>query len=160
MSPTRRTPAASRVVMTEIVLPADTNNYGTIFGGRLLALADKCAAVAAIRHCRQPVVTASFDRVDFLRPVKSRYFVILTGEVTATFRTSMEIQVTVEAEHPERGERETTCLARITMVAIDEHGRPVTVPPLECDTEDERRRAERAAERRRQRLERRDLEAF
>ncbi|RMF72952.1 MAG: acyl-CoA thioesterase [Acidobacteria bacterium] len=146
--------------MTEIVLPADTNNYGTIFGGRLLALADKCAAMSAVRHCRRPVVTASFDRVDFLRPVRRGYFVVLTGEVTATFRTSMEIQVTVEAEHPERGERQTTCLARVTMVAIDEAGRPVAVPPLEFDSEDERARAERAAERRRQRLARRDLEAF
>jgi len=160
MNPRRRTPAASRVVMTELVLPADTNNYGTIFGGRLLALADKCGAMTAIRHCRQPVVTASFDRVDFLRPVRSGYFVILTGEVTATFRTSMEVQVTVEAEHPERGVRETTCLARVTMVAVDEHGHPVPVPPLEFDTDEERDRAARASERRRQRLARRDLEAF
>ncbi len=145
---TRRTPTASRVVMTEIVLPADTNNYGTIFGGRLLEWADKCAAIAAIRHCRSSVVTASFDRVDFLRPVKARYFVVMTAEVIAAFRTSIEVAVSVDAEHPERGERVRTCEARVTMVAVDELGHPQEVPPLEFDTDAERERSREAHERR------------
>lgn len=144
----RRTPAASRVVMTEIVLPADTNNYGTIFGGRLLEWADKCAAIAAIRHCRSAVVTASFDRVDFLRPVKARYFVVMQAEVIAAFRTSMEVEVTVDAEHPERGERVRTCEARVTMVAVDELGHPLEVPALLYDTEAEAERAQVATARR------------
>jgi acyl-CoA hydrolase len=156
----RKTPSSSRVVMTELVLPADTNNYDTIFGGRLLALADKCAAMAAIRHCRTPVVTASFDRVDFLQPVKARQIVMLTGEVTAAFRTSLETEVTVEAEDPLSGERTKACQARITMVAVDDRGCPVAVPPLEFDDDAERERADRAEERRRVRLQTRELFDF
>jgi acyl-CoA hydrolase len=148
----RRTAAASRTVMTELVLPEDTNSHGDIFGGRLLALADKCAAMAAMRHCRRLVVTASMDRVDFLRPVRAGMIVILTGEVTAAFRTSMESVVTVEAEDPLTGLKEVTCRALMTVVAIDADGRPAPVPPLEYDADEDRRRAERAAERRRLRL--------
>ncbi len=151
MSP-RRTPATSRTVMTELVLPEDTNAHGTIFGGRLLALADKCAAMAALRHCRMPVVTASMDRVDFLRPVRQGMMVILTGEVFAAFRSSMEVGVTVEAEDPLSGVRETTCRALMTLVALDPSGAPAGVPPLEFDDDDERRRAARGAERRAARL--------
>ncbi|MBP7149594.1 MAG: acyl-CoA thioesterase [Acidobacteria bacterium] len=154
--PARRTPAASRVVMTELVLPADTNNYGHIFGGRLLALADKCSAMAAMRHCRLPVVTASFDRVDFLRPVKAGMMVILTAELTAAFTTSMEVAVTVEAEDPVSAVRVRTCRALITVVAIDPTGRPSPVPPLELETPEERARAERAAKRREHRVRTRD----
>lgn len=153
---TPRSPEASRVVMTELVLPEDTNNYGQIFGGRVLALADKCAAMAAMRHCRLPVVTASFDRVDFLRPVKQGMIIILTSEVNATFRTSLEVGVEVEAEDPITGLRVKTCRALITLVAIDATGRPVEVPPLEPTTDEQRRRADRAQQRRKQRLASRD----
>lgn len=150
--PGRRTPAASRTVMTELVLPEDTNSHGTIFGGRLLALADKCAAIAALRHCRLPVVTASMDRVDFLRPVRQGMIVILTGEVFAAFRSSMEVGVTVEAEDPLTGVREVTCRALMTLVAVGETGSAVPVPALEFDSDDERRRAVRGGERRAARL--------
>lgn len=149
---TRHTPGASRTVMTEIVLPEDTNTHGTIFGGRLLALADKCAAMVALRHCRRHVVTASMDRVDFLLPVRQGMIVIVTGEVFAAFRTSMEVGVTVEAEDPLNGRREVACRALVTLVAVDDEGRPVPVPPLAFDTDDERQRAERGAERRKARL--------
>jgi acyl-CoA hydrolase len=148
----RHTPAASRTVMTELVLPEDTNTHGSMFGGRLLALADKAAAMAAIRHCRMPVVTASMDRVDFVRPVRAGMIVILTAELTAAFRTSMEVAVTVEAENPLSGVRETTCRALITVVAIDEGGQPSAIPTLEFDTAEERLRAARGAERRAARL--------
>ncbi len=151
-APSLRTPAASRTTMTELVLPEDTNTHGDIFGGRLLALADKCAAVAAMRHCRRHVVTASMDRVDFLRPVREGMIVILTGEVTAAFHTSMEVVVNIEAEAPKTGVHEVTCRALITVVAIDEAGRPTAVPPLDLETDEERARAARAAERRRLRL--------
>jgi acyl-CoA hydrolase len=150
--PKPHTPRASRVVMTELVLPADTNNYGHIFGGRLLALADKCAAMAAMRHCRLPVVTASFDRVDFLRPVHAGMIVILSAEVSAAFRTSLEVVVSVEAEDPVTGLTTTTCRALITLVALDATGYPAPVPALVLETDEERARAERAGERRAQRL--------
>ncbi len=148
----RHTPTSSRTVMTEIVLPEDTNTHGSMFGGRLLALADKAAAMAAIRHCRRPVVTASMDRVDFVRPVRAGMIVILTAELTAAFRTSMEVAVTVEAEDPLSGVRETTCRALITVVAIDDGGQPAPIPVLAFDTEEERSRAARGAERRAARL--------
>jgi len=151
-----RSPEASQVTMTELVLPEDTNNYGQIFGGRVLALADKCAAMAAMRHCRLPVVTASFDRVDFLRPVKQGMIIILTSEVNATFRTSLEVGVEVEAEDPITGLRVETCRALITLVAIDATGRPVEVPPLEPTTSEQRQRADRARERRKRRIASRD----
>ncbi len=156
MSETKeRTPSASRVEMTELVLPEDTNNYGHIFGGRLLALADKCAAMAALRHCRLPVVTASFDRVDFLRPVRQGMIVILRGEVSAAFRSSMEVVVGIEAEDPVTGLRVTTARALITLVALDATGHPASVPELVLETDEERARFERATERRRHRLENR-----
>ncbi len=149
---TPRTPSHSRTVLTTLVLPADTNNYGHIFGGRILALADKVAAMTAIRHSRLPVVTASIDRVDFIRPVKSGMIGIMTGEINATFRSSMEIGVTVEAESPLTGSRVNACRALITIVAIDQDGRPIPVPPVEFESDEQRERAARAAKRREHRL--------
>ena len=153
LSPDQPRPiSASRVVMTEIVMPEDTNHFGDIFGGRVLALVDKAGAVAAIRHCRREVLTASIDSVDFLSPVKEGYILTLEAEVRATFRTSMEVAVDVLGENPLSGERKLTCTAYLTLVAVDEHGRPAVVPPLILETEDERRHAAEAAERRVRRL--------
>ncbi len=144
--------AASLVVMTEIVMPEDTNHFGDIFGGRVLALVDKAGAVAAIRHCRREVLTASIDSVDFLSPVKEGYILTLLAEVQAVFRTSMEVSVEVWGENPLSGERKMTCRAFLTVVAVGEDGRPTPVPPLSLETEGERHRAAEAAERRRLRL--------
>lgn len=156
MNPLQYTPESSRVEMTELVLPVDTNNHGNIFGGRLLALADKCAAMAAMRHCRLPVVTVSIDRVDFVKPVKAGMIVILVGELTATFNSSMEVRVTVEGEDPIAGVRVTACRAWISMVAIDAAGHPTAVPPLVLTSDEQRARAERAKERRAHRVATRD----
>src|SRR6185436_3185128 len=90
----------SRVTMTEIVMPEDTNHHGNIFGGRVLALIDKASAVAAMRHCHAPVVTASIDRVDFLAGAKQGSILILEAALNAVFRTSMEVGVIVLAEDP------------------------------------------------------------
>src|SRR5207249_2869583 len=97
--------AASRVVMTEIVMPEDTNHFGDIFGGRVLALVDKAGAVAAIRHCRREVLTASIDSVDFLSPVKEGYILTLLAEVQAVFRPSMEVWGEGWGENPLPGTR-------------------------------------------------------
>jgi uncharacterized protein (TIGR00369 family) len=118
--PARRV-ADSAVVMTEIVMPEDTNHFGDIFGGRVLALVDKAGAIAAIRHSRREVVTASIDSIDFLSPVKEGYILTLLAEVRAVFRSSMEVAVEVLAENPLTGERRTTCTAFLTLVALDEH---------------------------------------
>ncbi len=148
----RLTPSASRTVLTTLVMPADTNNYGHIFGGRVLALADKVAAMTAIRHCRLSVVTASIDRVDFILPVKAGMIVSMTGEINATFRSSMEIGVTAEAEDPRTGSKNKAFRALITIVAIDRNGRPIPVPGVEFENDEQKKRAARAVKRREARL--------
>jgi acyl-CoA hydrolase len=149
-----RAVSESRVLMTEIVMPEDTNHFGDIFGGRVLALVDKAGAIAAIRHCRREVLTASIDSVDFLSPLKEGYILTLEAEVQAVFRTSMEIAVQVFGENPLTGTRTLTCTAFLTLVAIGEDGHPTKVPPLALETDEQRRRAAEAAERRNWRLSR------
>jgi len=146
-----RTVDDSRVTMTEIVMPEDTNHHGNIFGGRVLALIDKASAVAAIRHCHAPVVTASIDRVDFLAGAREGSILILEAVLNAAFHTSMEVAVTVLAEDPLSGARHLTCRALVTLVAVDDSGRPTPVPPLLARTEEEAARAKQAAERRERR---------
>jgi acyl-CoA hydrolase len=138
--------------MTEIVLPEDTNPKGSIFGGRVLALIDKCAAIAAMRHSSGEVVTVSLDSVVFINKVRLGDVLMLCGRLNAAFGSSMEIEVEVHSENPLRGERKLTTRALVTMVAVDGRGRPRGVPKLRLVTEEERRRAEQATERRRARL--------
>src|SRR5207244_12373886 len=143
-----KTPRASRVVMTESVLPGDGNPLGTAFGGRIAQWIDVAAAIACQRHCRQRVVTASMDDLHFPQPIRAGVIVELRAQVNATFRTSMESGVRIESENPLTGERAHVCTAYLTFVAQDEHGRPVDVPPLASETDEDRRRAQ-AAQRRR-----------
>ncbi len=142
----------SRVVMTEIVLPEDTNHRGSIFGGRVLALIDKCAAIAAIRHARGEVLTISMDTVKFRNPVVAGQILILNGWINAAFGSSMEIEVEVRSEDPASGERDLTTRAFVTMVAVDRAGRPRKVPRLLATDDDEARRAGEASLRRKVRL--------
>ncbi len=144
--------AESRVIMTEIVLPEDTNHRGSIFGGRVLALIDKCAAVAAIRHARGEVLTISMDTVEFRNPVVAGQILILNGWINAAFGSSMEIEVEVRSEDPSSGARDLTTRAFVTMVAVDENGRPRRVPGLLASDDDEARRADEATRRRTIRL--------
>lgn len=155
LSATSRRVADSLVEMTEIVLPEDTNPRGTIFGGRVLALVDKCAAVVAMRHARTEVVTVSVDSVDFRNPVHLGDVLLLHGRINAAFGSSMEIEVEVRSEEPRTGLRHLTTRAFVTMVATDVRGKPATVPSLESVSEEERRRDREAGERRSQRLSRR-----
>lgn len=138
--------------MTEIVLPEDSNPRGTIFGGRVLALIDKCAAVAAMRHARCEVLTVSVDSVAFHHSVRVGNVLVLHGWINAAFRSSMEVEVEVHSEDPYSGRRTLTTRAFVTMVAVDPEGRPVGVPPLRLATDEEKARAVQAAERRRARL--------
>jgi len=142
----------SIVKMTEIVLPEDTNPEGSIFGGRVLALIDKCAAIVAMRHARSQVATVSLDSVTFLSKVRVGYVLMLGGRINAAFGSSMEIEVTVRSENPLSGEERLTTTALVTMVAVDASGRPCAAPGLLLASEEEERRAERAAARRRARL--------
>lgn len=145
----------SLVQMTEIVLPEDTNPRGTIFGGRVLALIDKCAAVVALRHARSEVLTVSLDSVEFHSTVRLGQILLLEGRINAVFRSSMEIEVMVHAEDPGSGRRMLTTRAFVTMVSVDGSGRPLEVPALEVESDAERERAEAALLRRKARLARR-----
>ncbi|MFQ6057703.1 MAG: acyl-CoA thioesterase [Anaerolineae bacterium] len=145
----------SFVEMTQVVLPSDGNPLGTIFGGRVMQWIDLCATVSAMRHCRRIVVTASMDDLHFLAPMHVGEIAILCAQVNRVFHTSLEVGVRVEAEHPLTGERRHCATAYLTFVALDEAGRPVEVPPVIPETEEEVRRYEAAAIRREERLRRR-----
>jgi acyl-CoA hydrolase len=148
----RKPARASRVEMTEIVLPEDTNQYGHAWGGRVMTLIDKAAAIAATRHSRTNVVTASVDSLVFRAPVKLGHILKLHAAVNAAFRTSMEVGVRVLSEDPLSGTQAHCCSAFVTMVALDATGRPTLVPVLlPGSPEDRRRRREALREKARRR---------
>ncbi|HVE77469.1 MAG TPA: acyl-CoA thioesterase [Gemmatimonadaceae bacterium] len=140
------------------MMPHDANNLGHVFGGAILSMMDKTAAVAAIRHSRSACVTVSIDRVDFREPIHVGDLVLMKASVNFVGRTSMEVGVRVEAEDMPTGRRRHTNSCYLTFVAVDRDGRPVEVPPLVPETDVERRRFEAAARRRRRRLEERTIE--
>lgn len=147
-------PRESRVEMTEMVLPSDANYLGTVFGGKVMQWIDVCAAIAAARHCRRTVVTASMDELHFHAPIQVGELAILEGRVLAAFRSSMEVAVTVHSENQLTGERKLCTSALLTFVAIDKPGHAVEVPPVIPETEEEKRLYQDAHERRQARLER------
>jgi acyl-CoA hydrolase len=149
--------SASRTVKTLLVLPSDTNSYGTIFGGQVLALIDEVAAIAAMRHCKQPVVTASIDSVDFLNPARLGDILTVEAFVTWTGNTSMEVYAEVVSEN-RTGEKNLTTTSFVTMVAIDKEGKPVAVPSIIPVTDKEKRLHQSAVQRRQLRVERRNRE--
>jgi acyl-CoA hydrolase len=134
--------------MTEIVLPEDSNAHGSVFGGRVLALVDKCAAAVALRHARAPVLTVALGPVSFLAQVRVGDLLLLEGRLNAVFRSSMEIEVSVRSEDPLTGERQLTTRALAIFVVVDGAGRPAPAPPLRLRTAAERRRAAEALARR------------
>lgn len=142
----------SRTTMTQLVLPNDANTFGNVLGGKVMHWIDLTGAIAAFRHSRKPVVTVSVDTVRFHHPVKVGEVVLLEACVTRAFRTSMEVRVEVRSEDPLTGEQIRTCSAFLTFVAIDADGRPTGIPPLIPESAEEKRRYERALERRDYRL--------
>lgn len=147
--------SASATTMNEIVLPSDSNNLGTAFGGRVMAWIDICAAIAAQRHCRAKVVTASIDEVHFHAPIRAGMIASLEARVTATFSRSLEVSVTVYSEDPQTGVRNHCCSASSTFAALDDAFKPTAVPPLELITDQDRKRQASADARRAARLQRR-----
>jgi acyl-CoA hydrolase len=145
-------PADSAVTMTEIVLPSHTNALGTIFGGQIVSWMDIAAAIAAGRHARRVVVTASIDALHFVAPVELGHIVHLKAMVNYAGRTSMEIGVRVDSENPLTGERTHTATAYTTFVALDEKGKPAEVPPVLPQSSEEKRRFEEAQKRREARI--------
>lgn len=142
----------SKVVMTELVLPSHTNALGSIFGGQIVSWIDIAAAIAAQRHSRKNVVTASIDAMNFVAPVYKGWVVNLKASVNYAGTTSMEVGVRVDAENPVTGETFHTASAYLTFVALDSHGKPTKIPPVQPETPDEKRRFEAAKVRRANRL--------
>jgi acyl-CoA hydrolase len=130
----------------------DTNTAGFVHGGTVMKLCDEVAGLAAIRHSRRRVVTAGVDRMTFLEPVELGDLVTVRASVNAVWRTSMEVGVRVEAERPATGRVRHTSSAYLTMVALDEDGRPTEVPPLETEHPTNARRRREAQTRRDNRL--------
>ncbi len=145
----------SEAAMTQLMVPQWVNLHGTVHGGYILMLADQIAYVVASRHAGRPTVTAAFDEVNFRSPIHVGDIVTLHARVNDVGRSSMEIGVRVEAEDLFTRQVRHTNSCYITMVAVDEQGRPVPVPGLLLQCGEERARAERARERRRLREQRR-----
>jgi acyl-CoA hydrolase len=130
----------------------DANSAGFVHGGTVMKLCDEAAGIAAIKHSRCRVVTAGMDRMTFNEPVHIGELLTFAAAVNAVWRTSMEVGVRVTAEQPHTGRVRHTSTAYLTMVALDDDGRPVEVPPLDVATTGERRREREAQTRRRNRL--------
>jgi uncharacterized protein (TIGR00369 family) len=149
-----KTVAASKTVMSRTMLPSDANPYGNVHGGEVMKLIDAVAGAAATRHARARVVTARIDELSFLAPVYVGHLVTAKASVNHVGRTSMEIGVRVEAEDMLTGDVVHVASSYLVFVATDDRGRPVPLPPLVAETDDERRRMKAAETRRALRLER------
>lgn len=143
----KRYARASRCFKTSRVFPTDVNNHNTLFGGKLMAYIDDIASIAAAKHCRKSVVTASMDSVDFLYPIRPSDSVCLESFVTWTGRSSMEVFVKVITENLISGERKISATSFLTFVALDENGKPVAVPSVVPETEEENKLHETALQR-------------
>jgi acyl-CoA hydrolase len=141
--------------MTELVIPEDTNSQGNIFGGRVMSLIDKAAAIVALRHCRSQVATASVDSLSFHSPVRLGSIVVIEARLNAVFHSSMEVGVRVESENVLTGERRKTTTALVTMVSLSASGRPQGAPPLLPESDEDLHLAADASRRRAERLQRR-----
>lgn len=142
----------SSTVMAQLMTPQDMNVAGNVHGGVIMKLIDTAASSVAVRHARSNVVTASIDRLDFHHPVFVSDLVTLKASLNFVGRTSMEIGVRVESENLMTGEIRHTASAYLTFVALDKEGRPMVLPPLVLETEEERRRNSDAKARRENRL--------
>ena len=141
-------PEESATQMVEVVLPNDTNLLGNVLGGRVMHWIDIAGAVAARRHSRRPVVTASMDVLTFNHPIKLGEVAILEASLVYVGKSSMEVEVRVFSENQVTGERKQTSTANLTFVALDDNGKPTPVPKLKVRTEEQKRKLEQAEKRR------------
>jgi acyl-CoA hydrolase len=141
--------------MIEVVLPNDANPMGFMLGGNVMRLIDLAGAIAAIRHARSPMVTAAVDGLEFVNPVRVGDFIVLQSRVTATFSTSLEVEVLVYSEGALSGARQITSRAHLTFVTLELEGVRAKVPPLLVETEEDRMVEEAARARHAQHLARR-----
>jgi len=144
--------ADSLVIMTELVLPNDTNTFGNLMGGRLMYWMDIAAALAAMKHCGAPVVTASVDNISFEAPIKLGNVVHIEAKVSRSFNTSMEVHLAVWGEDAIHQYKYKSNVAYYTFVALDPNGKPRLVPQMTPDTEEENKLFDGALRRRQLRL--------
>lgn len=144
--------AESLTIMTEMVMPNDTNTLGNLMGGNIMRMMDIAGAICAQKHCNRIVVTASVDNVSFKRAIPLGNVVTLEARVTRSFNSSLEIMVDVYSENIPAGTKEHTNQAFLTFVAVDQTGRPIEVPTLEIETEEEIKLFDGALRRRELRL--------
>ena len=143
-----RRPQESEAELAELMMPQHANLMGNVFGGVILSLVDRVAAVCAIRHSHRQCVTVSVDKVDFREAIHVGELITAYARVNFAGRTSMEVGVKIVAENVLTGEKRHTNSCYVTYVALDDQGRPTAVPPIVAETPDEKRRYERAAKRR------------
>jgi acyl-CoA hydrolase len=144
--------AESQTEMVQVVLPNDANPLGYILGGTVMHLLDIAGAIACHRHTRSLLVTAAVDGLQFLHPIKVGDLIILKARVTAVWSTSLEVEVEVLSEETLTGRRRLTSRAYLTFVAVDRDSHRVPIPGLILESDDDRRRAAEADERRAARL--------
>jgi acyl-CoA hydrolase len=137
---------------TEVVFPNDANNFGTIFGGKVMQLIDITGSIAGRRHTNRMVVTAAVDSLSFLSPIKVGHLIVLKASVNRTFKTSLEVGVKVFSENTRTGELNHTASAYLTYVAMDDEGKPTPIPSVLPETAEEKRRYDEALFRRDTRL--------
>lgn len=144
--------SASRITLSQLMHLEHANLLGNVHGGWIMKLVDEAGALACMRHAQRKVVTVAIDSMTFRQPIRIGDLIILNAEVSYAGRTSMEVEVQVLAENPLTGERTHTNTAYLVYVALDDVGRPTTVPGLRAETEEEQHRMERAQERQERRL--------
>lgn len=147
-----RTPSDSVVETTHLVLPFDTNVHGTAFGGRIMQWMDIAAAISAGRHCGGPAVTVAVDDLHFTRPIRMGDVLVIRSCVNYAGTTSMEVGVRVDREDARTREREHCLSGYFTFVAVSDSGKPIAIPGIVPQSDDEKRRYEAAKQRREQRL--------
>jgi acyl-CoA hydrolase len=152
MAKKTKKPSDSFVSMTELVLPNDTNTLNNLMGGRLMHWMDIVSAIAAQRHSNRIVVTASVDNISFREPIRLGNVVTLKARVTRAFNSSMEIKIDVDAEDIPSGKKFLSNSAYLTFVAVDGTGRPIDVPEVEPETDEEKELYAGALRRRQLRL--------
>lgn len=146
---------ASRISIAQMMQPEHANNLGNVHGGWIMKLVDEAGALACMRHAQRRVVTVAIDSMNFRHPIKTSDLVILNAEVSYTGSSSMEAEVQVIAENPITGQRWQTNTAYLVYVALDDDGKPTSIPPIAAETIDEERKMAEAKERQKRRLEQR-----
>jgi len=149
----KKTVPESQTILSEVMMPMYANHYGSVHGGTILKLVDEAAFVVATKHARKNVVVASIDHMDFKHPVNVGDLLLLKATIYHVGRTSMDVEVVVEAEKIKEGRKVDVGRAYLTMVALDENGLPAEVPGIVLKTEEEKRKNREIKLRRQKRLE-------